>query len=110
MIYLKQTQYITSIMGNCIQREHIKVVDGISLNYKNIINTDEMINECYEVKNYPRTPFEDTENNYIWLSLNTSSNLFEKKQKIDGYKIASHNSLINPTSYSVNIWLRKERN
>ena len=85
-------------MGNCIQKNKLKIVKGVSV-----------INECHEIKRYPNFPAEDTEGNYIWLSLHTSSSNLQKKQE-EGFIISSHNSSVNPTNYGINIWLRKKRN
>lgn len=87
-------------MGNCIQKNKLKIVEGISVIPE--------INECYQNRKYPNFPSEDTEGNYIWLSLHTSSSNLQKKQE-EGFVISSYNSSVNPTNYGINLWLRKQR-
>ena len=96
-------------MGNCIQKNKLKIVEGISvISECREINECE-VNKCHEVKRYPNFPSEDTEGNYIWLSLYTSSSNLQREQE-EGFVISSHNSSVNPTNYGINVWLRKKRN
>ena len=77
-------------MGNCIQRGNKIIVEAVDISVKDVL---------------PRTPFEDFNGNYYWISLYSYSTKDIIKYQEEGY------SIISKTDHKLSdrLWLRKSR-
>jgi hypothetical protein len=103
-------------MGNCMQKVDLKkdhvnnkfkkeliIVDGIQ------INNNSEVSQSEKLRKEPFVPSEDIEDNYIWLCLSLNNKDFEKKQKVEKYKITVENNSSKLGPCSSHMWMRKKR-
>jgi len=82
-------------MGNCNQKNKLPIVKGINITHKFTVyesNVNESyVNESYvnRMKQYPKSPEEDPQGNYIWIKLSMNNLSLQKKQEDEGFIITS---------------------
>ena len=82
-------------MGNCNQKNKLPIVQGINITpnfkvYESYVN-ETYVNESYvnRMKQYPKSPEEDPQGNYIWIKLSMNNLSLQKKQEDEGFIITS---------------------
>ena len=82
-------------MGNCNQKNKLPIVQGINITpnfkvYESYVN-ESSINNSYvnHIKQYPKSPEEDPQGNYIWIKLSMNHLSLQKKQEDEGFIITS---------------------